>query len=82
MYTADNGGQNGDRESRFHERIQLLKEEGYRGFVVAATQATWKGVEVSVEESAGGKRLEASADTMEEAYKKVVDLIDHTLDGP
>ena len=69
-----------DREPVFHERIQLLKEEGYRGFTVTGSRDRWQGVVLVTHNRQLGRTLESDGETLEEAYKKMVDLIDHALE--
>ncbi|MEX0994148.1 MAG: hypothetical protein WD599_01385 [Balneolaceae bacterium] len=67
-----------DRNSVFHERIDILKDQGYRGYSITGSQKKWGGVEVHAKNSAG-HILKASGETDEEAYKKMIDLIEHTV---
>lgn len=68
-----------DEKSALHERVNLLKNEGYRGFSVMKDVAKWNRREVTVKNSSG-TQLKATGDTREEAYKKAVDMIDYNLD--
>ncbi len=68
-----------NHEPVFHERIDILKDQGYRGFAITGVKQKWGGVEV-VAENPSGKKLVADGETQEEAYKKVIDLIDLFLD--
>ncbi|MEX0769859.1 MAG: hypothetical protein WD035_03945 [Balneolaceae bacterium] len=68
-----------DRDSTFHERIDILKNQGYRGFSISGSQKKWGGVEIFAKNSSG-QLLKASGETDEEAYKRMIDLIEHTLD--
>ena len=68
-----------NHEPVFHERIDILKDQGYRGFTITGGSQKWGGVEV-VAKNSSGKKLMADGETKEEAYKKIIDLIDYTLD--
>ena len=68
-----------DRDNLFHERINVLKDQGYRGFSVASIKGE-KGEFNVTASNEKGRKLTANGETKEEAYKKLVDLIDNTLD--
>lgn len=68
-----------DRENIFHERVSILKDQGYRGFSVSKINRKWDGVRVTVE-NGEGKTLSASGETIEEAYHSVIGSIDRFLD--
>lgn len=68
-----------DPDAPMHERINLLDNEGYRGFKVTHKKKKWDGIEIEAANS--NKSLSAAGETGEEAYKKLIDLIDLTLDG-
>jgi len=67
------------RVSSVQERINLLHEQGYRGFNPSGSQKKWDGVMVSVVDK-HGKELTAEGETQDEAYENVIELIDYTLD--
>jgi|AntRauTorckE6833_2_1112554.scaffolds.fasta_scaffold100561_2 aspartate oxidase len=69
-----------DPDAPMHERINLLDTEGYRGFKVTQKKKKWDGIEIDAGNSSN-KILSAGGETGEEAYKKLIDLIDLTLDG-
>mgnify|MGYP001179511193 CR=1 FL=1 len=66
-------------ESVFHERVNLLKDQGYRGFRVARGQERVGGVQVTVTNQKG-RTLSAQGESMDEAYENMIELIDHLLD--
>lgn len=68
-----------DEKSALHERINHLKDEGYRGFTVVKDVAKWNRREIEAK-NASGITLKANGETQEEAYKKMVDMIDYNLD--
>lgn len=68
-----------DDESDLQEQINLLQNEGYRGFTVTLDAAKWNRREVVVKDSTGVS-LKAHGDTPEEAYAKAIDMIDYSLD--
>ncbi|MEX2436204.1 MAG: hypothetical protein WD735_05915 [Balneolaceae bacterium] len=69
-----------DPDAPMHERINLLDSEGYRGFKVTKKKKKWDGIEIEAGDNTN-KTLSAGGETSEEAYKKLIDLIDLTLDG-
>lgn len=69
-----------DPDAPMHERINLLNTEGYRGFKITQKKQKWDGIEIDAGNSSN-KLLSASGETGEEAFKKLIDLIDLTLDG-
>lgn len=66
---------NEGRESALQERVNYLKDQGYRGFTVKSTKKKFEGVEVIVENDKG-KVLTAEGETPDEAYENTVELID------
>lgn len=68
-----------DRNSGFHERIDILKNKGYRGFTVEKNKNRWSGVEI-IAKNPHGQLLKTNGETEEEAYIKMIDLIDQSLD--
>jgi hypothetical protein len=68
-----------DHEPVFHKRIDILKDQGYCGFTKTGSKQKWDGVEV-VAENSSGKKMVANGETREEALKKVIDLIDLSLE--
>ncbi len=68
-----------ESDNVFHERINKLKDEGYRGFSVAGGQQKGEGFSVSAKNSKG-LDLNAEGDTLDEAYESLIELIDYTLD--
>ncbi len=68
---------NSNTESVLQERVNRLKDEGYRGFTVTSAKKSdrWEGVKVTVENSKG-KELKAEGETVDEAYENVIELID------
>jgi hypothetical protein len=75
----DNDFYDEDRDSVFHERIDILKDQGYRGFTVSGGTKSQGGAEIFAK-NISGITLKTKGGTKEEAYKKMIDLIDHTLD--
>lgn len=78
--TQQQGNNDLERDSVFHERIKLLKDQGYRGFIVESTRAKWGGVVLMTKNASLNRTLETDGETAEEAYKKMIDLIDVSLD--
>ncbi len=68
-----------DRDHIFHERVNILKSDGYRGFVVTSEKSKGPEIEVTAT-NLQGKILSAGGETKEEAFKKIIDLIDTTID--
>lgn len=66
-------------DSVFHERINMLKDQGYRGFEVSGGHQTPGGVEVIVKNQKG-RTLSTQGESMDEAYENMIELIDHVLD--
>lgn len=69
-----------DPDAPMHERINLLDNEGYRGFKISNKKQKWEGIKIEAD-NGSNKSLSATGETSEEAYKKLIDLIDLTLDG-
>lgn len=63
----------------FHERITILEKYGYRGFTISSGRMTPGGIEIEAE-NAPGLSLKAEGETKVEAYKKLIDFIDLSLD--
>lgn len=72
---------NGNSESVLQERVNRLKDEGYRGFTVISAKRSdkWDGVKVTVKNSKG-KELNAEGETVDEAYENVIEFIDIAVD--
>lgn len=70
-----------DNDNVFHERANILREQGYQGFTVSNKRNKWDGVQVTVENS-DGRTVSAWGETQEEAYTNVIDNIDRLLDEP
>lgn len=68
-----------DRDNIFHERISVLKNLGYNGYTVTKEEQNWNGVQVTVENE-NGRKVSADGETIEEAYTKLIDNIDLSLD--
>src|SRR5690625_5764 len=68
-----------DRDYVFHERINILKRRGYRGFNVARESSSPAGEIELTAMSQDGKVLTATGETREEALKKIIDRIDPVL---
>jgi hypothetical protein len=68
-----------NRDPVFHERINILKNEAYRGFTVISEKSKGPEIEVTVA-NLKGRTLSAGGETKDEAFKKLVDLIDVALD--
>lgn len=68
---------NGNTESVLQERVNRLKDEGYRGYTVTSAKRSdkWEGVKVTVKNSKG-KELKAEGETVDEAYENIIELID------
>ncbi|MDX1636362.1 MAG: hypothetical protein R3281_00240 [Balneolaceae bacterium] len=71
--------QDEEHDNVFHERISIMREKGYRGFSVQATQKKWDGIQVTARNSKG-RTVSAFGETDEEAYKKLIDKIDQALE--
>jgi len=67
------------QESNLQERVNKLKNEGYRGFNVQAGKEKAFGIEVTVVDK-NGKQLAAEGETHDEAYENVIERIDYLLD--
>jgi hypothetical protein len=69
-----------NRESVIQERVNLLKQMGYRGFHLRKSHQ--KNAEVFEVEASNAKevRLEADGNTIDEAYENLIEKIDYTLD--
>ncbi|TVR17973.1 MAG: hypothetical protein EA391_03355 [Balneolaceae bacterium] len=68
-------------QSALQERVNTLREQGYRGYRVTSGKGK---VEGAVQVSAVGKSgvtLSASGDTVDEAYENLIEKIDITLDA-
>lgn len=64
-----------------HERINILTDQGYCGFTINKIDSTPYSGETIVESTNGqGITLTAKGDTKEDACKKMIDLIDITVD--
>ena len=68
-----------DRDYVIHERVNTLKDEGYRGFTVAGGKNKTEGFVVSAKNSKG-RELKAEGDTLDEAYANLIEYIDYALD--
>lgn len=64
-----------NRDPVFHERINILKNEAYRGFTIVSEKSKGPEIEVTAT-NLKGRILSAVGETKEEAFKKLVDLID------
>ena len=67
-------------QSALQERVNTLREQGYRGYSVTSGKGK---VEGAVQVSATGKSgitLTATGDTVDEAYENLIEKIDVTLD--
>lgn len=71
--------QTDNRDNIFHERIHLIDKEGYCGFKIRDIQRSWGFVKVTAG-NADGKFISASGETPEEAYIKIIDQIDLSMD--
>lgn len=69
------------REYALHERINLLRENEYRGWNVTGANQKWDGVRVTVMNTMGNS-LMAEGETLDEAYENAIELIDVAVDGP
>ena len=70
---------NSGRESALQERVNYLKDQGYRGFTIESTKKKFDGVEVIVKNQKG-KFLTAEGETPDEAYENAIELIDIAVD--
>lgn len=68
-----------ETDNVIHERVNKLKDEGYRGFSVAGGHHKGEGFSVTANNSRGVD-LKAEGDTLDEAYANLIELIDYTLD--
>lgn len=67
-------------DEQFRERIAMLRNHGYRGFVITNIRKEWgDGVQVTARNDAG-RSVTAGADTNDDAYQKIIDDIDLLLD--
>jgi hypothetical protein len=70
----------GDSEqSRIQERINILKDRGYLGFLVVNTKRKWDGCEVTARDKTG-KVVTSEGESIDEAYKAMIDRIDQIKD--
>jgi len=69
------------RESALQERINLLRENGYRGWDITGANRKWDGVQVTIMNKRGNS-LVAEGETIDEAYENAIELIDLASDGP
>ena len=69
------------RESALQERINLLRENGYRGWYITGASRKWDGVQVTIMNKRGNS-LVAEGETIDEAYENAIELIDLAIDGP
>lgn len=70
-----------DRNNVIHERINVLNDQGYRGFTITGVRKEWEGFRV-LARSDNGLIISASGDTKEEAYSNIIDNIDQVFDEP
>lgn len=69
-----------NRESAIQERVNLLKDQGYRGFQLKkGHQKAEEAFEVEATNKKG-VRLTSDGDTLDEAYENLIEKIDYTLD--
>ena len=69
-----------NRESVIQERVNILKDQGYRGFhLEKGHQKAEESYEVEAA-NAKGVRLTSDGDTLDEAYENMIEKIDYTLD--
>lgn len=73
------GLQEQDRENVFHERISILKDQGYRGFKINKVEKEWDGVQVTAKNH-NGRTVSGSGETNQEAYIKLIEKIDEALE--
>lgn len=70
-----------ERESVIQERVNLLRDEGYRGFQLEGGKAKAEhSVQVGALNSKG-VHLTADGDTLDEAYENLIERIDYLLDS-
>lgn len=66
--------------SSIQERVNMLKDQGYRGFrLFGGTQQMEASVQVHAKNK-NGLMLNAKGDTLDEAYENLIETIDYTLD--
>lgn len=71
-----------DQDNVFHERVNVLMDQGYLGFKVNKISGSKETDEFIVETTNHkGITLHAKGETKEEAFKKMVDLIDVTIEN-
>ncbi|MCC5942264.1 MAG: hypothetical protein JJU37_12050 [Balneolaceae bacterium] len=67
--------------SALQERVNTLREQGYRGYrVVSGREKVEGAIQVSASRKEG-VTLTASGDTVDEAYENLIEKIDITLDS-
>lgn len=72
---------NDEHDNIFHERVNVLIDQGYLGFTVDKISGRNETGEFKVEATNNkGIKLTAKGETKEEACKKLIDLIDITVD--
>jgi len=73
---------NDDYDNVFHERVDILQDQGYLGFKVNKVTGSKETDEFIVEtKNHKGATLHAKGETKEEAFKKMVDLIDIAVES-
>ena len=70
-----------ERTSALQERINLLYNQGYRGFTVIGRRMNWENVLVKAENKKG-RIIKAEGSTVDEAYENLIEMIDYSMDGP
>lgn len=72
---------NDEHDNIFHERVNVLIDQGYLGFTVDKISGSNETGEFHVEATNHkGVKLTAKGETKEEACEKLIDLIDITID--
>ncbi len=68
------------RSSVLHERVNILKDQGYRGFHLAGGRGKLENAVEVKAENKKGVSLTAQGDTLDEAYENLIERIDYWLD--
>jgi hypothetical protein len=66
--------------SSLQERVNILKDQGYRGFALSKSSQKAEGAVRVVAKNNKGILLTADGESLDEACENLIDQIDYTLD--
>ena len=69
------------RSSLLQERVNILKDQGYRGFHLTGGRGKLENAIEVKAENKKGISLMAQGDTVDEAYENLIERIDYWLDN-